>query len=241
MDELQKASRDRLDVGSALQQAGRHETRRMLSWVLATAIVAAVFALAARDLLKVMVVVICGVALLLWSIRLRWGIVAAARDFRQAATRPNRAFVVLLHDVNPKAFRPLLGIWAVRPIAGQQLPMPDRVYRCDDELDDLKSLAGAVVVHEAWVDTGPHSWSKPRWVAADRGIGVVHRRAFLGRLYLWMLIRRDRPDAPRALTIDPPAPRMLDGPVAAEHTLVRDVAERVVVLALVAALAWLVI
>ena len=97
MDELQKSPRDRLDLGSALQQAARHETGRMLSWVLATAIVAAVFALAARDLLKVMVVVICGVALLLWSIRLRWGIVAAARDVRRAATRPNRAFVVLLH------------------------------------------------------------------------------------------------------------------------------------------------
>ena len=117
MDELQKSPRDRLDLGSALQQAARHETGRMLSWVLATAIVAAVFALAARDLLKVMVVVICGVALLLWSIRLRWGIVVAARDFRQVATRPNRAFVVLVHDVNPKAFRPLLGMWALRPIA----------------------------------------------------------------------------------------------------------------------------
>ena len=241
MDELQKAPRDRLDVGSALQQAGRHETGRMLSWALATAIVAAVFAPATRDLLKVMVVVISGVTLLLWSIRLRWGVGLATRDFRQAATRPNRAFVVMVKDVNPKAFRPLLGIWAVRPIAGQKLPKPDRVYRCDDELEDLKSLAGAVVVHEAWVDTGPHSWSKPRWVAADQGIGVVHRRAFLGRLYLSILIRRDRPDAPRALTIDPPAPRMLDGPAAAEHRLVRDVAERVVVLSLVAALAWLLI
>ena len=47
MDELHKASRDRLDVGVALQQAGRHETGRMLSWSLATAIVAAVFAPAA--------------------------------------------------------------------------------------------------------------------------------------------------------------------------------------------------
>jgi len=241
MDELEKAPRDRLDVGSALKQAGRHETGRMLSWVLATVIVAACFALAARDLLQVMVVVISGVTLLLWSIRLRWGIGVASRDFRQAATRPKRAFVVLVKDVNPKAFRPLLGIWAVGPIAGQQLPMPDRVYRCDDELDDLRSFAGGVVVHEAWVDTGPHSWSKPRWVAADQGIGVVHRHAFLGRLYLWILIRRDRPDAPRALTIDPPAPRMLDGPAAAELRLVRDVAERVVVLSLVAALAWLVI
>ena len=29
-----------------------------------------------------------------------------------------------------------------------------------------------VVVHEAWVDTGPRRWSKPRWVAADAGLAV---------------------------------------------------------------------
>jgi hypothetical protein len=114
------------------------------------------------------------------------------RDRRRAATAPRRAYVVVLHDVNPRAIRPLLGVWSSRPAAGRRLSKADRVFRCDDELDELVSLPGRVRVHEAWVDTGPRPSSKLRWVAADDGIAVVHRRALFGRWYLSRLTRRDR-------------------------------------------------
>jgi hypothetical protein len=68
------------------------------------------------------------------------------------------------------------------------------------------SFQGDVVVHEAWVDTGPRRWSKPRWVAADAGVAVPHRRAVLGRWYLSSLLSGERPELPRQLTQPPPRP-----------------------------------
>jgi hypothetical protein len=44
----------------------------------------------------------------------------------------------------------------------------------------------------------------PRWVAADAGVALPRRPAFLGRWYLSSLIATDRPARPRALTM--PAP-----------------------------------
>lgn len=66
-----------------------------------------------------------------------------------------------------------LAIWDERPAPGERLPKPDSVWRCDDELDELPSVAGSAEVHEAWVDTGPRSRSKPRWVLADAGLAVL--------------------------------------------------------------------
>jgi hypothetical protein len=86
------------------------------------------------------------------------------------------------------------------------MPAPERVYRCDDEQDDLECFQGDVVVHEAWVDTGSRPTSKPRWVAADAGLAVPHRRAVLGRWYLSALIRAERPGRPEPLTSRPPHP-----------------------------------
>ncbi len=65
---------------------------------------------------------------------------------------------------------------------------------------------GSVVVHEAWVDTGPRPRSKPRWIAADAGIAVPHRRAVLGRWYLSNLLSGERPLQPQRLTLQPPHP-----------------------------------
>ena len=89
-----------------------------------------------------------------------------------------------MHDPNPRGFRPLLAVWDERPAAGERLPKPRSVWRCDDELDELESFPGDVEVHEAWLDTGRRSWSKPRWVRADGGIAVPHRRSLFGRWYV---------------------------------------------------------
>ena len=101
--------------------------------------------------------------------------------------------------------RPLLGIWSEPPVVrGGRVPTPERVYRCDEELDALQCFQGSVVVHEAWVDTGSRPASKPRWVAADAGIALPHRRAVFGRWYMASLIGGERPDAPAPLTLRPP-------------------------------------
>ena len=164
----------------------------------------------------------------------------ALRDFRKASTPPRCAYVVLLNDVNPRAIRPLLAIWSTRPAAGERLPKPDRVYRCDDDLEDLKSYAGDVVVHEAWIDTGSRSSSKPRWIAADGGIAVPHRKAVLGRWYFSMLTRHDRPGPPKPVIIGAPAPAAVT-PVEREPldgSLLSEVGSRCVVLSGIAVLAW---
>jgi hypothetical protein len=173
-----------------------------------------------------------GLALAVWSARQVIGVQLARRDAHSADTPARRAYVVLLHDPNPKAVRPLLAVWAQRPPAGQRLPKPQSVWRCDDELDELKSSQGSVVVHEAWLDTGPRSWSKPRWVCADAGIAVPHRRALLGRWYVSMLLRSDRPGEARALTLDDPhtVPETAEE-LPLEGSLLRSVAGRIVVLA----------
>lgn len=231
---------EQADVDRALQRAARHEARRTVSWLLATAIVTAAVALAVGDTAVTVVVAAFGVALLIWSLRLTWGVQLALRDFRKASTPPRRAYVVLLHDVNPRAIRPLLAIWSTGPAAGERLPKPDRVYRCDDELEDLKSHAGDVVVHEAWIDTGSRPSSKPRWVASDAGIAVPHRKAVLGRWYFSMLTRHDRPAPPKPVIIGAPTPAAvtaverepLDGGILGE------LASRCVVLGGIAVLAW---
>ncbi|HEX6577161.1 MAG TPA: hypothetical protein VF082_02260 [Jiangellaceae bacterium] len=230
---------EQADVDRALQRAARHEARRTVSWLLATTIVTVAVALAVGDTAVTMVVAAFGVALLIWSLRLTWGVRLALRDFRKASTPPRRACVVLLHDVNPRAIRPLLAIWSAAPAAGERLPRPDRVYRCDDELEDLKSYAGDVVVHEVWIDTGSRPSSKPRWVASDAGIAVPHRKAVLGRWYFSMLTRHDRPAPPKPVIIGAPAPAAvtaverepLDGGILGE------LASRCVVLSGVAVLA----
>ncbi len=206
MSQLEEIGSERIDVDRALQHAGRHESRRTMSWLSATAIVAAAVALVVRDDAITIFVAALGVALVVWSLRLTWGVTLAMRDFRRALTPPRRAYVVLLEDVNPRALRGLLAIWSTKPEAEERLPKPDHVYRCDDELEDLKSYPGDVVVHVAWVDTGARRSSKPRWIAAEAGIAVPLRRAVLGRWYTSMLIRHDRPAPPRPLTIGAPTP-----------------------------------
>jgi hypothetical protein len=242
MSQLEKTRSERIDVDRALQHAGRHESRRTVSWLLATAIATGAVVVVIRHPAVPIVVAAFGVVLMLWSMRLKWGVSVALRDFRKAATPPERAYVVMLNDVNPRAIRALLGIWSTKPAGGQRLSKPDRVFRCDDELEDLKRVQGDVVVHEAWVDTGPRLSSKPRWIAADEGIAVVHRRAIFGGWYMSALLRHDRPGPPEPLTIAAPAPpavRTADhAPL--EGSLLGEVGWRLVLLSIIAVFAWLI-
>ena len=208
----------------------------MVAWVIAGALATAcTFAIASETTGGV--VLVLAAALALWSVRQTAGLALARRDFRNASSPPRRAYVVLMHDPNPRAVRPLLAIWDERPAPGQRLPKPGSVWRCDDELDELKSSPGSTEVHEAWVDTGSRSWSKPRWVRADAGLAVPHRRSLFGRWYVSTTLRRDRPEEPHPLTLADP--HATPAGVAAEEpelggSLLGSTAGRVVFLAVVA-------
>ena len=208
----------------------------MLAWVLAGALVTAgTFPLASES--TGWVVAVIAIALALWSVRQTLGLALSRRDFESASSPPRRAYVVLMHDPNPRAVRPLLAIWDERPTPGERLPKPDSVWRCDDELDELESSAGSAEVHEAWVDTGPRSWSKPRWVRADAGLAVPHRRALLGRWYVSTSLRRDRPESPHPLTLaDPHGAGGAGGELALDGSLLGSTAGRIAFLAVLAVL-----
>lgn len=200
------ADRDVPAVGVQLRTNLGVTLRNWLAWLVAGVVVLmACVALAAPEA-AVLAVLLVGGAALLWVARRLVAAWLAKLDFDRCATEPRRAYVVLLHDPTPRVIRPLLGVWPEEPVAGPgRLPKPERVYRCDDEVDALECYQGAVVVHEAWVDTGRRAWSKPRWVAADQGIALPHRRAILGRWFMSNLIGAERPEPARPLTM--PAPR----------------------------------
>jgi hypothetical protein len=194
-------------LGKLLRTRRAKERRNLVAWLIAAAPLVAGGLVLHAPLGFTLVVGLIAVAALLWVGRRLTGAWLAERDFRRAQTPPRRGFLVLLNDPAPKVVRPLLAVWAERPVVdGGAVPNADHVYRADEEVDDLLSYQGSVEVHEAWVDTGPWCWAKPRWVAANGGIALPHRRAFLGRLYVSMLLRAERPDRPEALTIREPNP-----------------------------------
>jgi hypothetical protein len=210
-----------------------------VAWLLAGALTAA-GALALGSAEGAVVAGGSGLAFALWSGRQVVGLHLARRDFLRADTPPRRAYVLLLHDPNPRAFRPLLAVWSERPPGGTRLPKPEQVWRCDDEVDQLESFQGDPVVHEAWVDTGPRFWSKPRWVRADAGIALPHRRALLGRWYVSLVLRSARSEEARRLTLDDPhAVPDIAEELPLEGRLLRSVAGRGVLLAALVAAAVL--
>jgi hypothetical protein len=190
-------------AASLLHRAVRAERRGVGAWLLAGAVTAA-GALALGSAVGALVAGLMGLGFAVWSARQVVALFIARRDFRSADTPPRRAYVALLHDPNPQAIRPLLAVWEQPPPPRERLPKPQSVWRCDNELIELKSSQASVVVHEAWLDTGPRSWSKPRWVCADAGIVVPHRRALLGRWYVSMLVRSSRVGEVRRLTLGDP-------------------------------------
>ena len=101
-------------------------------------------------------------------------------------------------------------------------------------------MVGSVEVHEAWLDTGRLSWSKPRWVRADGGIAVPHRRSLFGRWYVNTRLRKERPGEAKPLTLDDPDTETVAGIAAPEvevgGSLLGSMAGRTAFLVLVAAL-----
>ena len=197
-------------VDHLLRRAAKAERRRVLAWLLAGVLVAAAAAALGSGPIAAVLAVIAA-ALSLWSVRQVAGIAIARRDFNAASSPPRRAHVVLLHDPNPRAVRPLLAIWEEKPAPGERLPKPRSVWRCDDELLELESMVGDVEVHEVWLDTGARSWSKPRWLRGDAGIAVPHRRSLFGRWYVNTTLRRERPGEARPLTLENPHQATIPG------------------------------
>ena len=194
-------------LGQLLRGRRAQERRHLLAWLVAATPLLLVGAVIDAPVLYFWVVGGFAAGAVLWVGRRLMGAWLAERDFRRAQTPPRRAFVVLLSDPAPKMVRPLLAVWADRPVSGDgAFPKADHVYRADEEVDELLSRQGSVELHEAWVDTGPRSWSKPRWVVANDGIALPHRRAVLGRLYVYLLLRAERPDRPAALSVREPHP-----------------------------------
>ena len=99
-------------------------------------------------------------------------------------------------------------------------------------------MQGDVKVHEAWVDTGPRPRSKPRWVRADEGLAVPHRRSLFGRWYFGRIASRDRPGDPVPLTLADPHAAVAgitgDEPLEVAGSLARSTAGRVAALAVLA-------
>ena len=203
----ERDSRRAVDVGAVLDAAWRDVGQRWLAWLVAGGAVAGAAGLLTDSGPAVFMVLFMTGVILLWVVRAAWSVGLARRDFRAARTAPERAWVVLLHDPTPRMIRPLLGMWTEEPVVrGSVFPRPDVVFRCDDDLDDLLSHQGDVAVHEAWVDTSGRGIRGARWVAADAGVALPHRRAFLGRWFFSSLTRAERPGVPSPLRSARPGP-----------------------------------
>ena len=119
-----------------------------------------------------------------FALRRLWGVVVAAFDAGRGTDQPRLGYVALVRPY--RSWRPLVAVWWQQPTTDGDLTRPDAVYRADDDAaTDLSSTASAVIVHRAWVDTG---W-KPRWIAAEEGVVVPHRRALLGPWHFRLLTR----------------------------------------------------
>jgi uncharacterized membrane protein YidH (DUF202 family) len=194
-------------VGPVLRETLAADRDRLLAWLGATvAVLVGCLATGASGRPPLGVVLI-GTAGLAWVAR-RWvGDRLALRDFEEAAIAPRHAHVVLLHDPSLRRPRPLLGVWSEEPVpVAGRMPRAEAVYRCDRRRDALLCEQGAVVVHEAWLDTGLPAGARPRWVAADAGIALPRRAATFGRRYLASAIGAQRPARGRPLTMPAPDP-----------------------------------
>jgi hypothetical protein len=194
-------------VGPVLRESIAQDRDRCLAWAAATVTVAVACLAVDAASQAFFGVALLGCASLAWVSRRLFGVWLALREFEGKATAARRAFVVLLNDPNPRVTRPLLAVWSEEPVpTGGGLPRPEAVYRCDASRDALISSPGAVIVHEAWLDTGPRPGSRPDWVAADAGIVLPHRRALFGRSYLGSKLAGERPARARPLTMPAPNP-----------------------------------
>ncbi|GAB2680317.1 hypothetical protein GCM10009743_65430 [Kribbella swartbergensis] len=178
------------------------ERRRAIAWMIASMVAIAGVAVELPPAPAITAFML-GVAAFVWVLRRLVATWLAFRNLTNPPNPPHRAYVVLLSDRG--ALRPLLAMWSSPPVLRDgRLPNAEQVYRCDEEQDDLVSFAGSRVVHEAWVSTGRRPRSKPRWVVADAGVALPHRRAVFGRWHVGNLLAGERPGEARPLTLPPP-------------------------------------
>ena len=137
------------------------ERGELLAWVLASVVAVLACAAAGETEAPLTAVVLVALGALFYVGRRLHGVWRALRDYEKSETEPRRAYVALLNDPNARVTRPLLGLWNEEPMSQGRLPRAEAVYRCDEERSALMSPPGRVIVHEAWVDTGKHSGSRP--------------------------------------------------------------------------------
>lgn len=193
------------DLARRIHTRIRTEQWTLASWLIATATVVLAVHLMGSFAFPVAWV---GVAVTGWVARRLWAVWLAKRALLSAQAPPRKAYAVYIMDPAPGVLRPLLAIWQSPPeVLTGSFAMPHRVYRCDEEVDDLLSMRGDIVVHEVWVSTGPRESSMPRWVLGNDGVAVPHRRALnFGRGYFHRLTWAERPKNAVPLTVAVPCP-----------------------------------
>lgn len=193
-------------VGTMLRGEITRARRRLLAVTLAALLVTGGFVAVFRSEPAFWMTAGVAAFYVLWEVR---GIASrrlALRAYEAGRSRPRVAWVALLYDPAPRMVRPLLAVWDERPEPGPgRYPKPDRVYRADDEADDLLSFQQSMEVHEAWVPASREPFLPPRWVVADAGAAIPQRRALFGRWYFGMLSRGERSE-PIALRAGEPDP-----------------------------------
>ena len=141
------------------------------------------------------------------AVRRLWGLILACWDVERGSDQPRLGYAAVIDDPAPKTWRPLLAVWWDDPCTHTRLDKPDAVYRGDDETSaHLECPASDVTVHRAWIDTGLSPASKPRWLGAEEGVAVPHRRMILGRWYVHRVTRRSDVRPPEPLRHGPPNP-----------------------------------
>ncbi len=205
--DLKARARPAPKVGRVLRAVGDEERDRWLAWAAATLAVTVACVASGAPGAVVLGVDLLGAAALARVTSRLLGTRLALREFEEALTEPRRAFAVVLRDPRPRGTGPLLAVWRQEPVlAGGRLPRADAVYRCDPLRDALFSARSAVVVHEAWVDSGPRAGSRPRWVAADAGVALPRQRALLGSRRVEAELGQARPARSRSLSMPAPNP-----------------------------------
>jgi len=174
-----------------------------------------------------------------FALRRLWGLLVAVADARRIDDEPRLGHVAAVLPY--RQWRPLVAVWWDDPTRHDRLPTPDVAYRADDETgEELVSTQTHPSVHQAWVDTGSWWGAKPRWIGADAGVLVAHRRALLGRWQAKLLLRRGEVGQVVPLRHGPPTvPPLVDDAPAVRHTLAPMVAWRLLLIpiSIVAALA----
>ncbi len=194
-------------VGPALRTSVATSLDRWLAWGAATLTVT-VSGLAVSAPGEVLLLLdFVGVTALAWATLRLLAARVALREFEEAAAEPHVGYIVLVRDSRAPAMRPMLGVWAKEPVPTEAgLPRAQAVYRCDRRAASLVSTKGALTVHRAWLDTGPHPGARPRWVAADAGIALPQRRSLLGSWYFDTVLGSERGSRARALKRPAPDP-----------------------------------